>query len=66
MSYGNKKVSRLMIDSKITLEERKTMPLVFDNNNNLLWVVPIAKSDIVVNQKQSSDIYLVCEVINND
>jgi len=66
MSYGNKKVSRLMIDSKITLEERKTMPLVFDSNNNLLWVVPIAKSDIVVNQKQSSDIYLVCEVINND
>ena len=66
MSYGNKKVSRLMIDHKITLEERKTIPLVFDSNNNLLWVVPIAKSDTVINQKQSSDIYLVCEVINND
>lgn len=66
MSYGNKKVSRLMIDSKISPELRKTIPLVFDNKKNLLWVVPIAKSDLVINQKESSDIYLVCEAIEND
>ena len=66
MSYGNKKVSRLLIDAKITTEQRKTIPLIFDNNNELLWVYEVAKSDNVVNQKESSDIYLACEVIEND
>ena len=66
MSYGSKKVARLMIDNKIPTDQRKLIPLVFDNNNELLWVVPIAKSQEVINQKSSNDIYLVCEEVKND
>ena len=66
MSYGNKKISRLMIDEKIPTEQRKTIPLVFDSNDDLLWVVPFAKNQDVINQKSISNIYLVCEEVKND
>ncbi|MDE7162278.1 MAG: tRNA lysidine(34) synthetase TilS, partial [Anaeroplasmataceae bacterium] len=38
MSYGNKKVSRLLIDEKIPVRKRNQIPLIFDQEGNLLWV----------------------------
>lgn len=63
MGYGNKKVSKLMIDHKLTTEQRANTPLIFDNNGDLLWVYPIAKSKMVTDQKLNGDIFLVCEEI---
>lgn len=66
MSYGNKKVSKLMIDNKLTQQQRQQTPLIFDCDNNLLWVYPIAKSNEVIDQKSKGDIFLVCEEIENE
>ena len=64
MSYGIKKVSRLLIDEKIPTWKRNQIPLIFDQDGKLLWVYNYAKSDTVISQKQSGDIYLVCEEIH--
>ncbi len=65
MSYGNKKVARIMIDAKVSNTLRKEIPLVFDAEKNLLWIYNLAKSEIVTKQKANGDIFLVCEEINN-
>ena len=66
MNYGNKKVSRILIDQKVKKEDREIIPLIFDNSGDLLWVYNYAKNIDVINQKNSGDIYLVCEEIKND
>ncbi|MDE6408462.1 MAG: tRNA lysidine(34) synthetase TilS, partial [Anaeroplasmataceae bacterium] len=63
MSYGNKKVARILIDKKIPLSKRDQIPLVFDRDGNLLWIYDLAKSQAVHNQKDKSDIFLVCEEV---
>ena len=47
-------------------ENREIIPLIFDNSGDLLWVYNYAKNIDVINQKNSGDIYLVCEEIKND
>ncbi|MDE6656516.1 MAG: tRNA lysidine(34) synthetase TilS, partial [Anaeroplasmataceae bacterium] len=66
MSYGNKKVARLLIDEKVSSSKRNQIPLIFDHDGNLLWVYNYAKSQFVQNQKEKSDIYLVCEEVNDE
>ena len=66
MSYGNKKVSRILIDQKVEKEKRNIIPLIFDNSGELLWIYNYAKNVDVVNQKNNGDIYLVCEESKND
>ncbi len=61
MSYGNKKVSRIMIDAKLPTNKRNETPLIFDGNQTLLWIYDIAKSKAAFEQKKTGDIYLVCE-----
>ncbi|MCM1131787.1 MAG: tRNA lysidine(34) synthetase TilS [Anaeroplasma bactoclasticum] len=63
MSYGNKKVARILIDEKIPVSKRNQIPLVFDQEGNLLWIYNLAKSQAVQNQKDKSDIFLVCEEV---
>ena len=63
MSYGNKKVARILIDEKIPASKRNQIPLIFDQNGNLLWIYNLAKSQSVQNQKDKSDIFLVCEEV---
>ena len=65
MSYGNKKVARIMIDAKVPPKMRDIIPLVFDNEGELFWVYSLAKSQDTVLQKSKGDIFLVCEEINN-
>lgn len=66
MNYGNKKVSRILIDQKVEKGKREIIPLIFDNSGDLLWVYNYAKNIDVINQKENGDIYLVCEEVKND
>ena len=66
MNYGNKKVSRILIDQKVEKDKRDTLPLIFDNSGNLLWIYNYAKNVDVINQKNIGDIFLVCEEVKND
>ena len=65
LESGTKKVSRVLVDRKVESIVRDSIPLVFDSNNNLLWIVDYLKSDIVYKMKQNSDIYLICEVVKS-
>lgn len=66
MSYGKKKVSRVLIDAKIDKISRDNTPLIFDNEKNLLWIYNLAKSIDVESQKNNFDIFLVCEEKSNE
>ena len=66
LNVGTKKVSRILIDKKVPKEERDLVPIVLNGNGEILWVYDYAKSTSVSMQKNSGDIYLVCEVLNHD
>lgn len=59
--YGNKKVNRIFIDAKVSKENRDYIPIITDNDDNILWVYDYMKSKNVFSQKDSFDIYLICE-----
>ena len=65
LSVGTKKVSRILIDKKVSKEERDFVPIVENGNGEILWVYDYAKSDSVSKQKNDGDIILVCEVIKS-
>ncbi len=60
LPFGHKKIKDLFIDKKITRENRESILLV-ENNEEILWVIDIAKSESVIKQKNSGNIYLVVE-----
>ena len=66
MSFGTKKINRLFIDEKVAKDLRDDIPLIFDNDNNLLWVYGYAKSIDITKEKNDGDIYLVCEEKENE
>ena len=66
LTVGTKKVSRILIDKKVPKEDRLSIPIIENGNGEILWVYDYAKSDFVSKQKNSGDIYLVCEVLNHD
>ncbi|MDE5715829.1 MAG: tRNA lysidine(34) synthetase TilS [Anaeroplasmataceae bacterium] len=66
MSYGNKKIARLMIDAKMSSYKRNQTPIITDADDHVLWVYDIAKSKEVILQKSMGDIYLVCEELNHE
>ena len=66
LNVGTKRVSRILIDKKVPKENRLSIPVVVNGNGEILWVYDYAKSDSVSKQKDSGDIYLVCEVMKHD
>ena len=60
---GTKKLSRVFIDSKVSKEIRDLIPIITDDNDNILWVYDYIKSKAVFSQRDNADIYLVCEEI---
>ena len=58
---GTKKLSRVFIDSKVSKEIRDLIPIITDNDDNILWVYDYIKSKDVFSQRDNADIYLVCE-----
>ncbi len=63
LNIGNKKLNRLFIDKKIDKLKRDFIPIILDNNDNVLWVYNYAKNIDIVDYKTTGDIYLVCEEI---
>jgi len=61
---GTKKVSRILIDKKVSKYDRMTLPIVLDNHNNVIWVYDYIKSYDIYKYINDSDIYLVCEVLS--
>jgi len=59
---GKKKVSRIFIDAKIPVSERKTWPLLVDKNGNVLWVIGLQKSDYKGNSSCLEN--MMVEVLN--
>lgn len=58
---GSKKVKDILIDSKISKEKRKTIPVVTDSENNVLWLPGVKKSKFDVESNEIYDIILLYE-----
>ena len=63
LGIGTKKVSRILIDAKVRNDDRISVPIITDSENEILWIYNYAKSDSVVNDLQNGDIYFICEVL---
>jgi tRNA(Ile)-lysidine synthetase-like protein len=61
---GIKKVSRVFIDRKVPKNIREYIPIITDNDNNILWIYNYLKSDEVYKMKNSGELYFVCEESN--
>lgn len=66
LGIGTKKVSRILIDHKVEKGKRDFIPVVVNGDGSILWVYNFAKSEKVIQSKNTGDIYLVCEVIEHD
>ena len=58
---GSKKINDIFIDFKLNKEERNTYPIVTDDNNNILWIPGIKKSDFDRKKEEKYDIILKYE-----
>ncbi len=58
---GSKKINDIFIDSKINKEKRNMYPIVTDDNNNILWIPGIKKSDFDRKKDGKYDIILKYE-----
>lgn len=58
---GSKKINDIFIDSKINKEKRKTYPIVTDDNDVILWIPGIKKSDFDRKKEGKYDIILKYE-----
>jgi len=54
-----KKISRLFVDAKVPLEERKQAIIVTDSDDHLLWVPGYAESVWLSDEESSQDHYLL-------
>lgn len=63
LPIGTKRLSRIFIDNKISLDKRNSYPIIVDRNNTILWVYNLVKSKEVLEQRNIGDLYFVCEEI---
>ena len=55
---GHKKINDIFTDSKVPAEERPLYPIVVDNNNTIIWIPGIKKSNFDKKNKGKYDIIL--------
>ena len=55
---GSKKIKDIFIDEKISLEKRKTYPIVVDSNENIVWIPGIKKSKYNKEKNEKYDIII--------
>lgn len=60
-NLGHKKVKDIFIDEKISLNDRKTIPIVVDSCDNILWIAGIKKSKFDKDKNEKYDIILISE-----
>ena len=58
---GSKKVKDILIDSKILLSKRNSLPIVTDSKNRILWVPGVKKSKFDMETDGIYDIILLYE-----
>ena len=59
---GHKKVKDIFIDEKVSLAKRSDIPLVFDSNNELIWIPGLKKSKFAKNINEKYDIIIEYKV----
>lgn len=59
---GHKKVKDIFIDEKVSLAKRGNIPLVFDSNNELIWIPGLKKSKFAKNINEKYDIIIEYKV----
>lgn len=57
---GTKKVSDILINSKIPLSKRDTWPIVVDSNNTIVWIPKVKKSKYNRLKEEKCDIIFKC------
>lgn len=55
---GHKKIKDIFIDEKIPPEERKTYPILVDNNNQILWIPGLKKTKFNKQKTEKYDIII--------
>ena len=60
--HGHKKINNIFIDSKLEKEKRNNYPIVTDDNNKILWIPGIKKSDFDRKKSGKYDIILKYEL----
>ena len=55
---GTKKVKDIFIDEKIPIEERNIYPILTDDENNILWIPGIKKSEFDKSKSKNYDIII--------
>lgn len=58
---GSKKIKDILIDSKVPILKRNTLPIVTDSKNQILWVPGVKKSKFDVESNGIYDIILLYE-----
>lgn len=58
---GSKKVKDILIDEKVVVNKRKTIPILTDSANNILWMAGIKKSKFDKNINEKYDIIIKYE-----
>lgn len=58
---GTKKIKDILIDSKVPMSKRNSIPIVTDSKNNILWVPGVKKSKFDVESNGIYDIILLYE-----
>ena len=53
-----KKVKDIFIDEKIPIEERNIYPILTDDENNILWIPGIKKSEFDKSKSKNYDIII--------
>lgn len=56
---GHKKIKDILIDNKVPMSQRNTIPLLVDNNDTIIWLPGIKKSQLC------KDNYEKCDIIIN-
>ncbi len=63
-SKGYSKVKNIFIDLKIPIDKRDNIPILYDSNNEILWIPTIKKSKYSKDENEEYDIILNCEEKN--
>lgn len=57
-STGSKKIKDILIDNKIEIEKRNSLPIVVDSKNNIIWLPGLKKSKFDKAKTEEYDIIL--------
>lgn len=55
---GSKKIKNIFIENKINIENRQSIPVVVDSNNNVIWIPGIKKSEFDRDLNENYDIII--------